>query len=821
MPAGKKEIDMYLTDAQLMSEIRRCEYCATKPCKTACPCDCSPADFMMAASGGRPSDFQRAAGIILASNPLGGICGDVCPDHHCVAACSREIFDTPIQIPAVQASIIKKAREIGVSPEFDLPDATLGKIAIVGAGPAAIAAAVTLRQLSYHPEIFDPEDMGGQATLIPAKRLDKGMLMSDLMWVSESFHIVHHKKQIMEPKALLKEGYKAVIVAGGLNQPIHLNIPGDEAAIYGLDILKNPGCFLFKGKRVALVGGAIAADQALTIAAAGAAHVEIFTLETFSEMPLTAREKEILIENKVLFSHRTRITEIVNEGMQTVGIKTRPVYLPADADFHPSRIKDEAGASEQYRPFDLVIIAVGFKPAFKIEGEGIFCSGDMVNGPSTVVEAVAAGKNTAFKVDAALRAQDYAEPDKPTKSTCPVPGWKDMPVPIECDFFGRKLRSPFILSAAPPSDGYEQMKLAYEAGWAGGIMKTSFDDLPIHIPNEYMFVWGEGGKTFANCDNVSEHPIDRVCEEVARLIKEFPDRLTMASTGGPVSGNDREDKAGWQSNTKKLEQAGAMGIEYSLSCPQGGDGTQGDIVAQDPALTAKIIDWVMQTSDPEIPKLFKLTGAVTAIYPIISAVKQVFDRYPEKKAGVTLANTFPTLGFRAAEHAWDKGIIAGMSGEGVLPISYLSLARAGGMGVFISGNGGAMNHHDAANFLALGAGNVQFCTVVERYGYGIIEHLESGLSHLLQERGIGSVAELIGIAQPEPITDFMDLPPKSKHSSLIKELCVNCGNCTRCPYLAIELDEEGFPTIDEDKCMGCSLCVQLCWTNALEMVDNE
>jgi dihydropyrimidine dehydrogenase (NAD+) subunit PreA len=162
-----------------------------------------------------------------------------------------------------------------------------------------------------------------------------------------------------------------------------------------------------------------------------------------------------------------------------------------------------------------------------------------------------------------------------------------------------------------------------------------------------------------------------------------------------------------------------------------------------------------------------------------------------------------------------------MSGEGVLPISYLSLSRAGSMGVFISGNGGAMNHHDAANFLALGAGNVQFCTAVERYGYGIIEHLESGLSHLLEARKIGSVSDLIGIAQPHPVTDFMDIPPKHKHSSLIKDLCVNCGNCTRCPYLAIELDEESFPTIDEEKCMGCSLCVQLCWTNALEMIENK
>jgi len=813
---------MYLTDAQLKSEIRRCEYCATKPCKSACPCDCSPADFMMAASGFTRSDFKRAAGIILASNPLGGICGDVCPDHHCVEACSRELFDTPIQIPAVQATIIKKARELGANPDFICPESNGIKIAIVGGGPAGIGTAVSLRQLGFEPEIFDADELGGQAALIPDARLDRGMLMSDLIWVSDAFKIVQHKRQISEPKALLQEGYKAVVVAGGLSDPIRLNIPGDDKAIYGMEILRQPGCFLFKGKRIAIVGGAIAADQALTIARAGAAHVEMFTLETFSEMPLTKKEKEILIENGVLFSHRTRISQIINEGGRTIGIKTRKVYLPQAQDFHPAKIKDEEGSTEQYRPFDLVIIAVGNRPAFRIEGEGIFSTGDMVNGPGTVVEAVASGKNTAFRIASALMSDiSFEEPQQATKSILRVPGWRRMPVSLETDFFGKPMRSPFLLSAAPPSDGYEQMKLAYEAGWAGGIMKTSFDNQEIHIPSEYMFVWGDGGKTFANCDNVSEHPIDRVCAELARLVREYPDRLTMASTGGPVTGDDDSDKAGWQSNTKKLEAAGAMGIEYSLSCPQGGDGTQGDIVAQDPALTAKIIDWVMQISDPEIPKLFKLTGAVTAIYPIISAVKEVFDRYPQKKAGVTLANTFPSLGFRESGDAWEKGIVVGMSGEGVLPISYLSLARAGGMGIFISGNGGAMNHHDAANFLALGCGNVQFCTLPERYGYGIIDELESGLSHLLEERRIASVQDLIGIAQPNPITDFMDLAPKHKHSSLIKELCVKCGNCTRCPYLAIELNEEGYPVIDEEKCMGCSLCVQLCWTDALKMEDNK
>ena len=113
-------------------------------------------------------------------------------------------------------------------------------------------------------------------------------------------------------------------------------------------------------------------------------------------------------------------------------------------------------------------------------------------------------------------------------------------------------------------------------------------------------------------------------------MEEYPDRLTIASTGGPVTGNDEEDKKVWQSNTKKLEAAGVMGIEYSLSCPQGGDGTEGDIVSQNVGLSAKIIDWILEVSDPEVPKLFKLTGAVTSIAAIVIGIKEVFDRYLKK-----------------------------------------------------------------------------------------------------------------------------------------------------------------------------------------------
>ena len=81
-----KRSDGCLTDAQLRTELSRCEYCEEKPCQKACPADCSPADFIMAARVGEKSDYRRAAALIMGANPLGGVCGVVCPDYFCVKA---------------------------------------------------------------------------------------------------------------------------------------------------------------------------------------------------------------------------------------------------------------------------------------------------------------------------------------------------------------------------------------------------------------------------------------------------------------------------------------------------------------------------------------------------------------------------------------------------------------------------------------------------------------------------------------------------------------------------------------------------------------
>ena len=816
-----------LTDAQFRAEVERCVYCESKPCQAACPADCSPADFIMAVRVGAASDFRRAAAMIMAANPLGEVCGVVCPDTHCMAACARATFDVPVNIPAIQAKIISQARRLGVMPPFDRPGRSGARIAVLGAGPAGLGAAAVLAQEGCRVDIFESGRAGGAAALIPKTRLDPSVLAADVAFVEGLGEATVHPERAGEPTALLGEGYEAVIVATGLDQALRLGVPGEELALPWTTFLAQPDDFDLARRRVAVIGGgAVAADCAVTAVSLGAAQVEMFALEKLSEMPLTTAELRGLVAAGVAVRGRTRVVSITVDAGRITGLTVRHVTLPDGVAFHPRAVVDEPGSEQRLDNCDMVIVAIGARSSVTCQARpGMFHAGDLVHGPTTVVEAVAAGKNAAGEALTYLggrqqpRESDQAHGPHPrVKSTVLLRGHRRLPVPLDAEFFGLPIVSPLLLSAAPPTDGYEQIRRAYEAGWAGAVMKTAFDDVSIHIPARYMFAFDP--LTFGNCDNVSAHPLDRVCREVERLRREFPDRLTLASTGGPVTGHDEADRAVWQSNTRKLEASGACGVEYSLSCPQGGDGTKGDIVSQDAELTARIVGWVMEASDPEVPKLFKLTAAVTSIVPIITAIKQVLARHPAKKAGVTLANTFPTLAFRSARRAtWDEGIVVGMSGAGVTPISNLTLANVSRLGVVVSGNGGPMDYRAAAGFLALGARTVQFCSIAMKYGVGIVGELHSGLSHLLEARGSRSVSQLIGCALPDPITAFGELPAAKQISTVEASLCQHCGNCTRCPYLAISLDEEKVPHTDAARCVGCSFCTLMCFSGALSMRD--
>ncbi len=810
--------DGCLTDAQFQTELDRCIYCEEKPCQEACPSDCSPADFIMAARVGEKSDVRRAAAMITGAVPLGWVCGAACPDYFCMKACSRRLFDRPIEIPALQATILKKAHEVGVA-EFHKPQSNGKSVGIIGSGPGGLGAASVLAQLGYQVVIYEQSHRtGGAMNLIPAYRLNPEIVRTETAFIEGLGDIAIKRGRKVDNAVELLTEHAAVIVSAGVSEPIPLDIPGEKHALSWQEFLE--GRPKLAGKKVAVLGGgAVAADCATTAARLGADSVELVYRRRSQDMPLTAYERDMLLEHGVEITTCTKPLAVVHRDGCVNGLRLRRMMLPAGRESRPGNFVPVENEPPVFREFDLVISAIGSRPKLPVtKTSGVFYAGDMVLGAATVVEAVASGKNAAAEADAFLRGEAPPKFENRTKSRVILAGLPSRPVPLDTDFFGRKILSPFLISAAPHSDGLAQMCKAYERGWSGGVMKTAFDNVPIHIPAGYMFALTRS--TYGNCDNVSGHALDRVCREVAQLVREFPDRLTLASTGGPVTGDDEADRAVWQSNTRKLQDAGAMGVEYSLSCPQGGDGTHGDVVSQNAALTAKIVDWVMEAGDGSVPKLFKLTAAVTAIQPIIQAIQEVFSRYPDKKAGVTLANSFPSMAFRrAADRRWEEGVVIGMSGAGVLPISYLTLAKVSSTGIAVSGNGGAMTYKDAANFLALGAQTVQFCTAVMKYGLGYADELHSGLSYLLAERGFRSVRELIGAALPDPVTDFGALSPTKQLPQVVDALCHHCGNCTRCPYQAIVLDRHGVPTFDPSCCVGCSLCAQKCFSGAISMRD--
>jgi NADPH-dependent glutamate synthase beta subunit-like oxidoreductase len=160
----------------------------------------------MAARGGNPSDIRRSAGEIMSKNPLGGICGMVCPDTLCMAACTHKLFDGAINIPRVQATIVEMAKNLGGIPEFSTSEANGMKVAVVGGGPAGLATTASLVQMGYAIDIIDARDqLGGMMTLIPEHRLDKKVVETDIDFILSLGEIsTKLGSKIEEPKDLLR-----------------------------------------------------------------------------------------------------------------------------------------------------------------------------------------------------------------------------------------------------------------------------------------------------------------------------------------------------------------------------------------------------------------------------------------------------------------------------------------------------------------------------------------------------------------------------------------------------------------------------------------
>ncbi|GIQ87551.1 hypothetical protein KIPB_009607, partial [Kipferlia bialata] len=594
-------MDRYKTlkPSQLHCETERCLKCRAKGCQTSCPANVDPSTFLYAVKDGRPLDFQRAAAMIYAKNPLGAVCGAVCGGAYCMKGCARRLLDAPINIPASQASIIETAAGLNMTPKFERKALTGKKVAVIGASPSGLTAAAFLANAGHEVEVYDAAPVaGGALTKVDAKALPAKLIKLDM------------------------------------------------------DFIESLGVTLKLGENISC--------------------------------------------------------------------------SPEDVLGHS----------------DIVVVATGSVAV--VSHPSVFYTIDTRFGAASTVVAVAYGKMAASAVMSFLetgkREADVAAPPKKPVSTLEME-YNMEPVSLECEFFGKKLDTPFILSASPLTDGLQLVRDAFDMGWTGVVMKTAFHEIPIHIPSGYMSRFGDN--CHGNCDNVSGRDLDEVCSDIKTLMAEYPDKLVIGSTGGPLTGDEEFDRAGWQANTRTIEKSGAHAVEYSLSCPQGGDGSEGAIAGQSAKVSARIVEYILSTPDSNhIPKLFKMTGAVTSIEVIVKAVLAVIARHPDHPAGITLANSFPSADFKPTVregHLYDDVVVVGSSGSGVRPISNLTLASVSHLTtednetpLIISGNGGIDGYRASADFLALGVKTVQLCALPEERGLRVIHDLRSGLSHHLQ-----------------------------------------------------------------------------------------
>ncbi len=382
---------------------------------------------------------------------------------------------------------------------------------------------------------------------------------------------------------------------------------------------------------------------------------------------------------------------------------------------------------------------------------------------------------------------------------------------LSYNFLGLRFENPFILAAAPSTDNLEMVRRAFKMGWAGAILKTtSVEGTRVDLAYPMMSTFNHDGKKLfgmGNIDLISEHHIDKVEYNVRMLKKEFPEKIVAAS----IMARRKED---WQRLVERLEAAGVDFIECSFSCPQGNIGEDpGKMLAQSIPATELTARWVKEAAR-RVPVSIKITPHVTDIVDVAKAVKR------SGADALTASNSLQALmgvdirTFVPYPQLNGRSTYSGMTGPAIKPITLKTISEiARTVDIPILGTGGASTWSDAVEFMAVGAGVVQFCTAVMHHGFRIIDDLKSGLSHYLDEMQFASVTDIHRRALPHLATHD-ELPRQTIRSHINDALCIQCEACyVACrdgAHMAIDQRASKIPIVAEDRCVGCGLCEYVC-----------
>ena len=374
----------YLSKIQLKAELDRCLNCKNQPCMHACPVNCNPQEFINHAKQGA---YGEAVKTITRTNPMGQTCGLICPDKFCMQACTRSRIDFAVNIPKVQATILENFRNDGEDYSQTKPK---GKnVAVIGAGPAGIAAASLLAKSGYEVNIFEAgNQIGGALNMIPDARLPHDVIEKDWKFISNTPLIrLHLNARVGDVRPLLMQ-YDGVIIATGEPNTAHLNIEGEELCLSHMEYLHHPERYATSGRVAVIGGGNVAADCAFTAAQNGAEQVEMFVRRRLSDMKISKTEYLELLYHQINISPLCSPEKIEKRDDGLLLQTHRNRYDNGKTDPLPD-------SSVRLPGFALIIKAVGSYADDKIEDERIIYAGDCKTGGSTIVEAIASGRTAA------------------------------------------------------------------------------------------------------------------------------------------------------------------------------------------------------------------------------------------------------------------------------------------------------------------------------------------------------------------------------------------------------------------------------------------
>jgi NADPH-dependent glutamate synthase beta subunit-like oxidoreductase len=429
---------MPIRTRELEKIIEKCVAEKPAPCTATCPAHVNVRGFIELMKRGK---YREALALFKESNPFPAICGRVC-HHPCELVCTRGDVDEAVAIQHLHRFLVDWDSQTEHPYIPELGPHRNERIAIIGSGPAGLSCAYFLAREGYEVVVYEmlPIVGGMLSTGIPEFRLPKDIIQSEIHTIENMGVKIRtgvHVGRDITIEELRDEGFRAFFLGIGAQECKRLGIEGEhlEGVYSGMDFLR--GFRLDQdfslGSRIAIVGGGnVAVDSARTARRLGAGEVFLLYRRNVEEMPAHRQEIEECIEEGIEIKALCVPIRILGEQGKVKAIEC-VATIPGELDESGRRRPVPVEGSEFIMEVDAVISAVGEESEWSCLGPecacrlsdwgtmnvdpltfqtgepDIFCGGDAVSGPRTVVEAIEAGKQSAISIERFLNGENLQE----------------------------------------------------------------------------------------------------------------------------------------------------------------------------------------------------------------------------------------------------------------------------------------------------------------------------------------------------------------------------------------------------------------------------